>query len=305
MTPTDMDPRSCDMSSEQPRNNEESAGALIEAFRRANLERPPDFAEECVMTDKVMAYALNEAEPRERAEIKEHLITCRACVDLYFDVRMTKKWAEASSQQLVPMSAELQAAIKKTSASDSDSIFQKIAADVSRYLSFLTTPQGLSTVAASLIMVCLALYYSLGVQGPLTANIAMTAKPMTVRSASSQAAPYPINAGDTLKTGDQFQVTITANKDGYGYVILAGASGRIKMLYSGELKADEALVIPSAEEWEKLDYHSGTELIYLIATKRPIRDFDKKIKELKSADAKSIKGLFPDASLHGFGFEHE
>ncbi len=223
MTPTDMNPRSCDMDSEQPRNNEEAAGALIEAFRRANLERPPDFTEECSMTDIVMAYALNEAEPQECAEIKKHLITCRACVDLYFDVRMTKKWAEESSQQPVPMSAELQTAIQKSSASDSDSfsIFQKIGADVSRYFSFLTTPQGLSAVAASLVMVCLALYYSLDMHGPLTANITMTAKPMTVRSATSQAAPYQINAGDTLKTGEQFQVTITTNKDGYGYVILA------------------------------------------------------------------------------------
>ena len=294
------------MDSKQFRNNEEAAGALIEAFRRANLERPPDFAQECAMSDKTLAYALDEAEPRERAEIKKHLITCRACVDLYFDVRMSKKQAEATSQQPIPMSAELRAAIQKSSASDSDSIFQKITAYVSPYFSSLTSPQGLSAVAAGLIMVSLALYYSLGMQGPLTANLAMTAKPMTVRGESSQAASFRINAGDTLKTSEHFQVKITTNKDTYGYVILAGSSGRIKTLYSGEFKADEALVIPGAEEWEKLDYHSGTELIYLIATKRPIGDFDKKIRELKSADVENIKELFPDVSLHPlFRFKHE
>ncbi|MDM8539910.1 DUF4384 domain-containing protein [Desulfococcaceae bacterium HSG9] len=220
---------------------------------------------------------------------------------------MTEQWAEGASQHPDPMSAELQAAIKKSSASDSDSfsIFQKITAHVSRYLSSLTTPQGLSAVAASLIMVSLAFYYSLGVNGALKANIALTAKPIAARSASSQAAPFRINAGDTLKTGELFQVTITTNKARYGYVILAGASGRIKTLYSGELKADEALIIPDTEEWEKLDYHSGTELIYLIATKQPVPDFDKKIKGLKTVDEKNIKELFPNASLHHFRFEHE
>ena len=293
------------MNSKLLRNNEEAAEALIEAFRRANLNRPPDFAEECAMSDKAIAYALNEAVPQERAEIKEHLINCRECIDLYFDVRMSKKQVEESSQHPISMSAELRAAIQKSSAFASVSIFQKITAAVSRYLSFLATPQGFSAATASLIMVSLVLYYSLVIQGPLTAHIAMTAKPMTVRSASSQAAPYTIHAGDTLITGEQFQVKITANKDVYGYIILAGGSGRIKTLYSGELKADEALVIPGTEAWEKLDYRSGTEMIYLIAKKDPIQGFDEKIRALKTVNQKNIKGLFPDASLHGFGFEHE
>ncbi len=291
------------MDSKLPRNNEEAAGALIEAFRQANLNRPPDFDEECAISDKTLAYALDEAEPQERAEIKEHLITCRECVDLYFDVRISKKQAEESSQQPVPMSAELRAAIQKTSASASVSIFQKIIADVLRYLSFLTTRQRFASVAASFALACLAVYFFM--PRPLEMGIAMTAKPMTVRGASSLPAPFQLKEGDTLKTSERFQVKITTNKDTYGYVILASSSGRIKTLYSGEFKADDAKVIPGAEEWEKLDYHSGTERIYLIAAKKPIADFDRKVSELMAADEEIIKGLFPDASLHGFRFEHE
>ncbi|MDM8554849.1 DUF4384 domain-containing protein [Desulfococcaceae bacterium HSG7] len=265
-------------------NNEEPADRLIEEFRQASLKRPPDFAEECVRTDKVMDYALNEAEPQEHAEIEEHLTTCRACMKLYFDTCMTKTWAEESSLQTVPMSAELRAAIKKKPpAPATDSIFQQITSDVYGYLSSLIIPQDLALLKAS---------------------IAMTAKPMAFRDTSSQAAPYRLNAGDTLKTGEQFQVKITTDKDTYGYVILAGASGRINTLYSGEFKADEAKVIPDVEEWEKLDYRSGTEQIYLIATKGPVGDFDKKIRELKAAE--SIKELRPYASLHPlFEFKHE
>ncbi|MDM8556140.1 DUF4384 domain-containing protein [Desulfococcaceae bacterium HSG7] len=297
------------MDSKLPRNTEETAGALIEAFRRANLNRPPDFDEECAMSDKTLAYAMDEAEPQERAEIKEHLITCRECVDLYFDVRMSKKQAEASSQQPVPMSAESRAVIYNSSASASVSIFQKITADVLRYLSFLTTRQRFASVAAGFAMTCLAVYFFM--PRPLEMGIAMTAKPMTVRGASSLEAPFQVKEGDTLKTSERFQVKITTNKDTYGYVILAGTSGRIntsgriKTLYSGKFKAGEPLFIPDAEKWEKLDYHSGTERIYLIATKRPIGSFDKKITELKSVDVESIEELFPDASLYGFGFEHE
>ena len=291
------------MDSKLPRNTEEAAGALIEAFRQANLNRPPDFDEECAMSDKTLAYALDEAEPQERAEIKEHLITCRECVDLYFDVRMSKKQAEASSQQPVPKSAESRAVIHNSSAPASVSIFQKITADVSRYLSFLTSRQRFASVAAGFAMTCLAVYFFM--PRPLEMGIAITAKPMTVRGASSLEAPFQVKEGDTLKTSERFQVKITTNNDTYGYVILAGTSGRVKTLYSGEFKAGEPLFIPDAKEWEKLDYHSGTERIYLIATKRPIGSFDKKITELKSVDVKSIEELFPDASLYGFGFEHE
>jgi len=305
---TDMNPRSCDMDYKSPQNIEEPADRLIEEFRQDSLERPPVFAEECAMTDKVMDYALNEAVPQEHAEIKDHLITCRSCMKLYFDTCMTKTWAEESSLQTVPMSAELQDAIQKQSAPawDSDSMFQKIATDVSHYLSFLTTPQGLSAAAASLIMVCLTLYYSLDLHGPLTANITATSEQMIARNTSSQTAVHPIKPGDTLKADEKLhQIIITTDKDVYGYVILAYASGEVKTLYSGEFKANKAKSILGAEERVKLDYHSGRKMISLIAAKRPIPNFDKKIRELKPLDTAKIQRLFPDASLHHFGYERE
>ena len=287
-----------------PQNNEEPADTLIEEFRQANLERPPDFAEECAMTAKVMDYALNEAEPQERAEIWEHLITCRACMKLYFDTCMTKKWAEESSLQTVPMSAELQAAIQKPSAPVSDSMFQRIASNVFRYLSFLTSPQGLSAVAASFAMVCIAIWYLIEPQ--FTANITATAEQMTARNESSQATAHPINPGDTLKADEKLhQIKITTNKDVYGYVILAYASGDVKTLYSGEFKADKEKLILGTEEQVKLDYHSGKNMIFMIAKDDPIPDFDKKIKESELLDTASIQKLFPDASLHHFGYERE
>lgn len=293
------------MNSEQPLNNEKTADALIEAIRQANMKRPPVIIKACEMADKVMAYALDEAELQEHAKIKAHLITCHACMDLYFDVRMSQRQAQTSLQHPLPMSPALRDAIHKQSPPDSISAFQKIAAAVSHYLSLLTAPQRWAAAAASLVMACLAFYFWLGAAGPLTADIAMTAKPMTVRSASSQETSHPVHAGDALMTSDRFQVTITTDKDVYGYVILAGESGRIKTLYQGEFKADKAKRVPDSEKWEKLDHHTGTERIYLIAAKEPIAGFDKKIKTLKSGDAQRVKALFGDAALPLLQFEHE
>jgi len=293
------------MNSEHPLNYDESARTLIEAFRRVNAKQSPKDAKTCAMADMVMAYALNEAEPGEGNEIKKHLITCRACADLYFDVRMTEKWSEASPQRRVPMSETLQATIHKPSVSDSISIFQKILSVTNRHIAFFMAPKGWATATVGLMMVCLALYYSLGVHGPLKANIAMRAKPMTLRSASAPEASYPIRAGDSLMTGERFQVTINTNKDVYGYVILASSSGRIKTLFRGEFKADSALVVPDIEKWEKLDYHTGTEYIYLIAAQYPIEDFDTKIESLKIGDADQIKALLGDVGIYHLRFEHE
>ncbi len=293
------------MNSEQPLKHEKTADALIEAIRQANRKRPPDPGDACEMANKVMAYALDEVESRERAEIKAHLITCRACMDLYFDARMSQEQAQASSRRPPPMSSALRAAIQEQSTLDSVSPLQKIAAAASHYLSLLTTPQRWAATMASLVMACLVFYYWMGAPGALTADIAMTAKPMTVRSASSQEASHPVRAGDTLMTSDRFQVTITTDEDVYGYVILAGESGRIKTLFRGEFKADKAKQVPDSEKWEKLDHHTGTERIYLIAAKEPILDFDQKIKILKSGEAQHVKALFGDAALPLLQFEHE
>jgi hypothetical protein len=291
-----------------PQNNEEPADRLIEEFRQDSVERPPDFAEKCAMTAKVMDYALNEAEPQERAEIREHLITCRVCMKLYFDTCMTKTWAEESSLQTVPMSAELQAAIQKQSAPAWDwfSKFQKVFSYVPRYLFFITTRQRLASSAAGFAMVCLATWYLFVPAGQFTANITATAEQMTARNEASQTAAHPINPGDRLKADERLhQIKITTNKDVYGYVILAYASGDVKTLYSGEFKADRAKSVLGTEEQVKLDYHSGRNMIFLIAKDDPIPDFDKKIKELEPLDTASIQRLFPDASLHHFGYERE
>jgi len=296
------------MDSKPPQNNEEPADTLIEEFRQASLERPPDLAEECAMTAKVMDYALNEAEPQEHAEMKEHLTACRACMKLYFDTCMTKQWAQESSLQTVPMPAELQAAIQKPSASASDrfSKFQKVFSYIPRSLSFFTFRPRFASAATGFAMVCLAAWYLFVPAGHLTANITATAEQMTARNESSQAAARPINPGDTLKADEKLhQITITTDKDVYGYVILAYASGDFKTLYRGEFKANRAKSVLGAEERGKLDYHSGRKMISLIAAKRPIPDFDKKIKESKPLDTASIQRLFPDASLHHFGYARE
>ena len=49
------------MDSKPPQNNEEPADRLIEEFRQDSVKRPPDFAEECAMTAKVMDYARKDA----------------------------------------------------------------------------------------------------------------------------------------------------------------------------------------------------------------------------------------------------
>lgn len=296
------------MDNKMPQNNEEPIDRLIEEFRQDSLERPPDGAEACAMTAKVLDYALDEAEPHEHAQIKEHLITCRACMKLYFDTCMTKTWAEASSPQTVPMSPEVRAAIENRPASAWDwfSKFQGILSYIPRYLSFLTTRPGFASAAAGLAMVCLATWCLLVPAGRFTANITATAEQMTARNETSQAAAHPINPGDRLKADEKLhQITITTNKDVYGYVILADASGDVKTLYSGEFKSDRPKLVLGTEERVNLGYHSGKNKIFLIANDGPIPDFDKKIKELKLLDTAGIQQLFPDAALHHFGYERE
>ena len=63
--------------------------------------------------------------------------------------------------------------------------------------------------------------------------------------------------------------------------------------------------LPDGSKWYHLDKNTGTEKLYLLASKNKIEDFGKRIEDLKSSGIETIGKVFPKATIQSFSFKHE
>ncbi|QTA81708.1 DUF4384 [Desulfonema limicola] len=270
------------------------------------------FPKDCPMYEKVIAFALDELEPFEQEEVKTHIISCTACMDLFFDLRTAEAISSETQEQTVH--SEIMAFIKgekKTAESGrlchKISLSQKIFEFIKHFLSLLITPKGISALAACSLVMFIVIYNVIDKSIPLNSSMILTVRPPVTRGSETPGLRN-VNQGDILKTGDNYKITIYADKDGYCYVILAGDSGRIKLLFKGRISAGKTLEIPGRENWEQLDPYTGDkgiETVYLISSHEEIEDFDIRFNKLKAVGADQIYIIFPKAFIKGFWFRHE
>ena len=102
---------------------------IMDSLKQAFMKDKENIVDECQMADQTTAYAFGELGPEESAKVKDHLTTCRYCLDLYMDIRMAEENAKDEKVEVLP---ELQRAIdrgKKPAVSP----FQKIGAAISDF----------------------------------------------------------------------------------------------------------------------------------------------------------------------------
>ena len=102
---------------------------IMDSLRQAFMKDKENIVDECQMVDQTTAYAFGEFGPEESDKAKEHLKTCRYCLDLYMDIRMAEDNAKNEKVEVLP---ELQRAIdrgKKPAVSP----LQKIGAAISDF----------------------------------------------------------------------------------------------------------------------------------------------------------------------------
>ena len=68
---------------------------MIDSLKEAFMNDKKNMVDDCQMADKISSYAFGELGPKESAVVKEHLTTCRSCLDLYMDLRMAEEDAKA------------------------------------------------------------------------------------------------------------------------------------------------------------------------------------------------------------------
>jgi len=130
----------------------------------------------------------------------------------------------------------------------------------------------------------------------------------TMRGSSSlRTGEFDVADGGILKSGDYFNISFKPDKNAYIRVLLYDSSKEITELFSDKAYSDKNILISTTKQGEKLqlDDVPGTEIVYILASKNPIENFDKKLEELRKIGMDKIQQVFPNTSIQTFRFRHE
>jgi hypothetical protein len=64
---------------------------FMESLRQDYLSDKENNPDECSMADQVTDYAFGELNEEDAEKVKDHLKSCRSCLDMYMDIKMAEE----------------------------------------------------------------------------------------------------------------------------------------------------------------------------------------------------------------------
>lgn len=94
-----------------------------------------------------------------------------------------------------------------------------------------------------------------------------------------------------------FRLSFSADQDTFAYLLSHEDSGKIQVLFSGNLEGGKKFVYPQKDQGVKPGSNIDRATIYLIASKKPLVELDKIIPSLEATGGQQIQSLFPGATI--------
>jgi hypothetical protein len=279
---------------------------IMDNLKQVYMKDKENIPDECPMADQVSGYAFGELSPDESGKVKEHLKSCRFCLDLFMDIRMADEEATKLKDQKVEVLPGLQKAIDKSKKS-SDPPFKKIVEVISDFFSGGIGYKQIAAVATLVLVLFVGIYVTRDV-GPISYSIQIRLQgkiKTEFRSGQPEYKEVMIEPGGELNSSDYFRIQTKIDKKAYVYIVFQDSSGNIQTFEKGYVRGGEDFFLPEANEWYQLDDNTGTEKIYLIALKKKVDDLNNRIETLKAGGIDAIKKIFPEATIQSFSFEHK
>jgi len=251
---------------------------MMDSLRKAFMKDKKNAIDECPMADKATDYAFGELGPDETETVKKHIHTCRHCLDLVMDIKMAEEEAESMKDQNVEVLPGLQKAIDSVKSTTSP-IFHKIGDAISGYIS-----KGLDLFSIDIVL-----------YGKLQ---------MGFRGGQPEYNETHIEPDGSMNSGDYFRFETKIDNDAFVYVVFQDSLGNIESMEKGYIAGNKAFFLPDGNKWYHLDQNAGTEKLYLLASKKEIKDFNNKIEDLKNSGIEKIGEIFRKATIRLFSFEH-
>jgi hypothetical protein len=318
-------------------SNPEIPAAVMEKLGQA-FQAPAGVKLPCPEPEQVIGCALEELEAAELQKVQAHLLTCRNCLELFLDVRLSRAEAEG----LMGTSLEVP---QKTG------WLATFGSKVRETLQALIKPRRLipAVAAVSLLVLVVILGREEKSRVLLPTHLAMerssgpTAAPSapppqeSAEAKPSQAFPgrgllaskrkfdtaAPVQEKSTASNGTLSEpgsirldltevpapaggarLSYRAERDVFAYLLRQDRSGNITLLFSGRLEGGKTYFYPGKEQQPKLDLATAQATVYLIAAKKPVADLKTKIQELERARLQPTQSLFPGATIRSLMVKH-
>jgi hypothetical protein len=105
-----------------------------------------------------------------------------------------------------------------------------------------------------------------------------------------------VKEGDKLFSNDYCRVNFKLDKDAYVYVVHHDSAGALHQLYPDpalaapqKAKGKTSYTIPEGKDkWFQLDDHTGKETIFLLASNKPIKDFNATIYDIRDLSREEV-----------------
>ena len=124
-----------------------------------------------------------------------------------------------------------------------------------------------------------------------------------------------IKEGDSLYSNDYCRINFEVDRDAYTYVLYYDSRGILHQLYPDsaigipqKVKGNTRYTIPTGEDdWFQLDSHSGTETVFVLASREPIRDFNETIDTFQGKSAEEALEVFKSKAneVKVLSFKHQ
>jgi Domain of unknown function (DUF4384) len=185
-----------------------------------------------------------------------------------------------------------------------DSLWESFIGKLRNLSDQMTFPQAAASLVTAGIAVII-ISYGIYSSGPAKFNINLKITAETpIRAGSQEIKEFTLKNGGELNSGDKFRIGTNIDKNAFVYVIYQDSLGKIDLLKKEAITAVSTLALPSENTWYVLDSNSGKEAIYLIASKRKIKDIEVRVEKLRKSGIDNINQVFKKAKIEPFMFNH-
>jgi len=284
---------------------------MKESFQQIKKEMPqqgrcPDEADMCRFVEGLM-------DEKETEYIEKHLVSCQTCCDCVVSLNRVMHFPEEEplpgvpAQQIKQASQACRLAEERGSGSkklQEPGLLEQAAQFLKDIFSFTWLMQPMPVMvkagAAALLVIFVFsstyLYYQQSVPPALQMEVMGKTRLITRGVPTGETIQKIVKEGDTLFSNDYCRINFELDKDAYAYVVYFDSKGTLHQLYPdaslpmpGKVKGKKAYTIPEgADNWFQLDNQAGRETIFVLASREPIRDFNKTISTIEGLDRDEV-----------------
>jgi hypothetical protein len=280
---------------------------MIDSLRKAYMKDKDNTADDCQMSDQIAEYAFGELDPDEAKKVKEHLSSCRSCLDLYMDIKMAEEDERIAKGEKVEVLSGLQQALDKGK-KPTVSPWQKISGVISDFFSegFGLKPAMTFVTVAMVMIIGFYVYQGTTVKTPYGIEIMMQGRTQVgFRGGQPEFKEFTVASGGKMTSGDYFRFQAKIDRDAFVYVVFQDSSRSIISQEVGFIAGGSDLILPNSDQWFQLDDNTGNEKLYLVASEDKIDDFSNRVKKMEADGVDSIEKVFPKATIQSFSFRHQ